>query len=77
MSGSDGRLCFSKKGRCRIWIDNIEKVINEENNYDHNIERDAVVGPYVCVCKELVQVLKNKNWKKPWTFKCIIAGDCC
>ena len=33
-------------------------IMNEENDWDHNVEGDAVDGPVVCVCREeVLQVL--------------------
>ena len=42
MKVSDGKLCFSKD-RGNIWKDYMERIMNEENNWDHNGEGDAVV----------------------------------
>ena len=36
--------------------------MNEENDWDHNVERDAVVGPVVCVGSE--EVLETLNEMK-------------
>ena len=36
--GSDGKLCFSEKERCNIWKDYAERIMNEENDWDHNVE---------------------------------------
>ena len=54
MRGSDGKLCFGEKERGKIWKDYIERIMNEENDWDHNVEGDAVEGPVVCVCRETV-----------------------
>ena len=31
MRGSDGKLCFSEKGRGSVWMDYLERIMNEEN----------------------------------------------
>ena len=49
MRGSDGKLCFSEKERGKVWKDHIERIMNKENDWDHNVEGDAVEGPVVCV----------------------------
>ena len=49
--GSDGKLCFSEKEKCKIWKDYMERIINEENDWDHNVEGDAVEDPVVCVSR--------------------------
>ena len=67
MSGSDGRLCFSGKERGKVWKDYMERIMNEENYYDHNVEGDAVEGLVVCVGREnVLQVLNElKTGKAP------------
>ena len=41
---SDGKLCFSEKESGKDWKDYIERIMNEENVWDHNVEGDAVEG---------------------------------
>ena len=62
MRGSDGKLCFSGKERGMVWKDYIERIMNEENDWDYNVEGDAVEGPVVCVCRE--EVLQALNEMK-------------
>ena len=50
--------------------------MNEENNWDH-VEEDAAEGPVVCVGREEVLQALNESRKIPWTFRSIIAVDCC
>ena len=58
MRGSHGKLCCREKERGKIWKDYMEKTTNEEYDWDHNVEGDAVEGPVVCVCRdEMVQVI--------------------
>ena len=49
MRGSDGKLCFSEKERDKVRKDYIERIMNEENDWDHNVDGDAVEGSLVCV----------------------------
>ena len=51
MRSSDGKLCFSEKERGKFWKDYMERIMNEENYWDHNVEGDAV-GPVICVSRE-------------------------
>ena len=38
----------------------MERIMNEENDWDHNLEGDAVEGPVVCVSRdELLQALNE------------------
>ena len=48
MRGSDRKLCFSEKERGKVWKDYMERIMNEENYWDHNVEGDAVEGPVTC-----------------------------
>ena len=52
MRGSNDKLCFSEKERGKFWQDYMETIINEENDWDHNVEGDAVVGPVICVNRD-------------------------
>ena len=40
----------------------MERIVNEENDWDHNVEGDAVEGPVVCVGRE--EVLQALNEMK-------------
>ena len=75
--GSDGKLCFGEKDGGKIWKDYMERIMNEENDLDHNVEGDAIEGPAVCVSREGVLQALNENKKSPWTFRCTIGVDCC
>ena len=33
-------------------MDYVKRIMNEENECDHNVERGAVEGPVVCVSRE-------------------------
>ena len=54
--GSDGKLCLSEKERGKIWKDYVDRIMNEENDWDHNVEGDAVEGPVVCVLQALMEM---------------------
>ena len=77
MRGSDGKLCFCEKEKSKVWKDYMERIMNEENDWDHNIEGDAVEGPVNCVSRDEVLQALNKNRKSPWTFRSITRADCC
>ena len=62
MKGSDRKYCFSEKERGNVWKDCMERIINEENDWDHNVEVDVVEGPVVCICRE--EVLQALNEMK-------------
>ena len=42
MRDSDGRLNFSEKDRGRVWKEHMEKIMNEENEWDQRVEADLV-----------------------------------
>ena len=54
MRGSDGKLCFSMMGRDKVWKDYMERITNEENDWDRNVEGDVVDDPVVCLSREEV-----------------------
>ena len=44
----------------------MERIMNEENDWDHNVEGDAVEGPVVCVSRDKMLQALNENRKIPW-----------
>ena len=48
MRGSDRKLCFSEKEGGKVWIDYMERIMNDESDWDQNVEGNAVEGPVVC-----------------------------
>ena len=60
MRRSDGKLCISEKERGKIWKDYMDRIMNVEYDWDHNVEGDAVEDPVVCVSiEELLQALNE------------------
>ena len=69
MRDSDGKLCFCEKERVDVWKDYMknermnekdhERIMNVENDWDHNVDGNAVEGPVVCVGRE--EVLQALN----------------
>ena len=49
--GSDGKLCFSEKERGKVRKDHMERIMNEEKDWDNNVDGNAVEGPAVCVSR--------------------------
>ena len=65
MRGSDGKLCFSEMDTGEVWMDYMERITNEENYLDHNVEGDVVEGPVVCVSREdVLQALSEVKTSK-------------
>ena len=52
--GEDGRLNFSEKDRGGVWKRHMEKIMNEENEWDQRVEADRVEGPVERVSREEV-----------------------
>ena len=73
MRGSDGKLCFSEKEIGKVWKNYMERIMNEENDWDRNVEGDAVKGPSVCVSREEVLQALNENRKFSRTFRSITS----
>ena len=67
MRGSDDKVCFCEKESGKVWKDYMERIMNDENDFNHYVEGDAVEGPVVCVSREVVlQVLNEmKTGKAP------------
>ena len=62
MRGSGRKLYFSVHKEIKVWKDHVERIMNEENDWDHNEEGDVVVSPVVCVSRE--EVLQALNEMK-------------
>ena len=54
MRGSDGKLWFSEKDRGKVWKDYMDRIMNEENDMDHDVEGYVVEDPGVCISREVV-----------------------
>ena len=42
MRGSDDRLNFSEKDKGEVWKERMEKIMNEENEWDQNVKAELV-----------------------------------
>ena len=63
--GSDGKVCFSEKERGKVWKNYMERIVIEENDWDHNVDRDAVGGSVVCISiEEVLQTLSEMKTGK-------------
>ena len=54
MRGIAGRLNFSEKDRGKVWKEHMEKIMNEENEWDQNVKAELVEGPVERVSREEV-----------------------
>ena len=68
MRGSHAKLCFSEKDGGKAWKNYMERIMNEENDWGHNEEGDAIEGPVICVSREEVLQALNENKKKTLDF---------
>ena len=81
MRESDGKLCFSEKETGKVFKEYIERIMNEENHWDH-VEGDAKEGPVDCVSREFVlkELNEMKTGKAPGTsevsLELIAASGC-
>ena len=64
--GKYEKLCFNENEMREVWKDYMEKIMNEENDWDHNVE-----GPVDCVSRE--EVLQPLNKMK--TGKVSVTSD--
>ena len=51
MRGSYSKLCFSDKERGKVWNEYMERIMNEENNWDHNVEGNPLECLVVCLSR--------------------------
>ena len=58
MRGSEGKLCFSENERGKVLKDYVERIMNEENDRDRNVEGELVV------CVSMEEVLQALNEMK-------------
>ena len=75
--GSDRRLGFSEKDRGNIWKNHMEKIMNEENDWDQMTEVDVVEEPVEGVTREeIITVMeKMKKRKSSWTLRYMHRDD--
>ena len=60
LRGGDGRLGFIKEDRAKIWKEHMEKIINEENEWNRMLETDLVEGPVEKVVhNEIVEAIQS------------------
>ena len=60
MRGGDGRLGFIEEDRAKIWKEHMEKIMNEENEWDRMVETDVVGGPVEKVAHdEIVEAIQS------------------
>ena len=59
MRGSDSKLCFSDKERGKVWNEYMERIMNEENNWDH-VEDNPLECLVVCLSTEGVLQALNE-----------------
>ena len=60
LRGGDGRLGFIEEDRAKISKEHMEKIMNEENEWDHMVETDVVEGPVEKVARnEIVEAIES------------------
>ena len=80
IKGRDGRIGFSQEDRCKIWKEHMERIMTEENAWDHKVDAAMVEGPVEKVSRKEVReaIRKMKQGKAAGfsevTTKMIVAG---
>ena len=60
-----GKLCMDERERARVWKNHMEEVMNEENEWDGDVEVDVTHGPIEKVMMEEVEkVVKEMKLRK-------------
>ena len=56
----DGRLGFIEEDRAKIWKQHMEKIMNEETEWDRMVETDLIKGPVIRVARnEIVKAIQS------------------
>ena len=65
LRGGDGRLGFIEEDRAKIWKKHMEKIMNQENKWDHMMETDLVEGSVEKVARnEIVEAIQRMKTGK-------------
>ena len=60
LRGGDGRLGFIEEDSAKLWKEHMEKIMNEENEWDCMVETDLVEGPVEkAACNEIVEAIQS------------------
>ena len=62
LRGRDGHESFIEEDRAKIWKEHMEKIMNEENEWDHVVETDVVEGPVEKV--ECIKIVESMQMMK-------------
>ena len=55
-----GRLGFIEKDRAKFWKEHMEKIMNQENEWDHMVEIDVIEGPVEKMARhEIVEAMQR------------------
>ena len=62
---NDGQLGFIEEDKAKIWKEHMEKIMNQENEWDHMVENDVVERPVEKVaCNEIVEAMQKMKSEK-------------
>ena len=62
LRGENRRLGFIEEDRVKIWKEHMEKIMNEENEWDRMVETDVVEGPVEKVVpNEIVEAIQSRK----------------
>jgi len=65
IKGTSGKVIVDDKGMKDSSMEYMEKLMNEENEWDHNISAEVKEGPADCIrIAEVRAVLKTMKWHK-------------
>ena len=65
-----GKLCFIEKERGKVWKDYVDWIMNKENDWDYNVEGDAVESQVmVGICQK---VLDGFGMPAEWALSIVV-----
>ena len=65
IKGTEGRNGFSQEDRCKLWKEHKERIMKEENAWDHKVDAAMVEGLVQKVsCKQVREEIRNMKQGK-------------
>ena len=60
IKGKGGRIGFSQEDQCNTWKEHVERIMNEENPWDHRVDAAMIKWPVEKVtCKKVREAIRK------------------
>ena len=78
IKGRNGKIGFNQEDRCKIWKEHMERIMNEENAWDHKVDAAMAEGPVEKVFrKEVGEAIREMKRKGCGVLLSNNGDDCC